>query len=202
MSPFPGGIPARTLASGATLGALCLGIACGGSGDAGLVPRDDGGGGASSGSGSSSGGSIGGSSSGGASSSGGSAGGTSSGPSSGGSSGGSGGGGVPGGDAGAEIDGGAEGGDAEAPGSLDPGLAPGGNFDLSVWELQEPVGSPGSPTTISPAQLQGPNGFHDAYFFTDPTDGSMSFWDPENGVTTANSNYPRSDSGFALSKGS
>ena len=44
-----------------------------------------------------------------------------------------------------------------------------------------------------PAQLEGPSGFHDSYFFTDPTDGSMSFWDPENGVTTADSDYPRSE---------
>jgi hypothetical protein len=55
------------------------------------------------------------------------------------------------------------------------------------------VGSPGSPTTIPSARLVGPNGFHDAYFFTDSTDGAMTFWDPENGVTTANSNYPRSE---------
>jgi hypothetical protein len=78
-------------------------------------------------------------------------------------------------------------------GGLDPNVAPGGNFDLSLWELQEPVGSPGAPTTISPAQLEGPSGYHDSYFFTDPVDGSMSFWDPENGVTTANSSYPRSE---------
>lgn len=76
---------------------------------------------------------------------------------------------------------------------LNPHLAPGGNFDLSIWELQEPVGSPGSPTTYSPAQLEGPSGHQDAYFYTDPTDGSMTFWDPENGVTTANSMYPRSE---------
>lgn len=78
-------------------------------------------------------------------------------------------------------------------GGLNPHVAPGGNFDLSTWELQEPVGSPGSPTTYSPAQLEGPGGHEDAYFFTDPTDGSMAFWDPEDGVTTANSMYPRSE---------
>jgi hypothetical protein len=89
-------------------------------------------------------------------------------------------------------DGGQEAGSLDG-GALDPSVAPGGNFDLSVWELQEPVGSAGNPTSIPPAQLEGPNGYHDAYFFTDPTDGSMSFWDPENGVTTANSNYPRSE---------
>lgn len=79
------------------------------------------------------------------------------------------------------------------PGGLNPGVAPGGNFDLSKWELQLPTGSSGSPTTIPPAQLEGPNGFHDSYFYTDPGDGAMAFWDPENGVTTANSNYPRSE---------
>jgi len=85
--------------------------------------------------------------------------------------------------------------DAGSPdaGGLDPNVAPGGNFDLSLWELQEPVGAAGAPTTILPAQLEGPNGHHDSYFFTDPVDGSMSFWDPEDGVTTANSNYPRSE---------
>jgi hypothetical protein len=77
--------------------------------------------------------------------------------------------------------------------TLNPDVAPGGNFNLSTWELQEPVGSPGSPTTITPGQLKGPTGFHDSYFFTDPTDGSMTFWDPENGVTTSGSDYPRSE---------
>jgi hypothetical protein len=78
-------------------------------------------------------------------------------------------------------------------GPLNAAVAPGGNFDLSLWELQEPIGSSGSPTTISPQQLAGPNGFHDAYFFTDPTDGSMTFWDPEKGVTTPNSKFTRSE---------
>jgi hypothetical protein len=76
---------------------------------------------------------------------------------------------------------------------LRPGVAPGGNFDLSHWKLQEPVGLPGSPTAIGPAALRGPNGFQDNYFFTDKIDGAMTFWDPENGVTTPNSNYPRSE---------
>ena len=78
-------------------------------------------------------------------------------------------------------------------GTLNAAVAPGGNFDLSLWELQEPIGSSGSPTTISPLQLAGPNGFHDMYFFTDPMDGAMTFWDPESGVTTPNSKFPRSE---------
>ncbi|ACU76316.1 Alginate lyase 2 [Catenulispora acidiphila DSM 44928] len=79
------------------------------------------------------------------------------------------------------------------PGGLNPGVAPGGNFDLSLWELQLPTGSAGSPTTILPAQLEGANGYQSQYFYTDSTDGAMTFWDPENGVTTPNSNYSRSE---------
>jgi hypothetical protein len=55
-----------------------------------------------------------------------------------------------------------------------------------------PIGS-SSPIVVTPLQLEGPAGFHDSYFFTDPTDGSMTFWDPENGVTTGGSDYPRSE---------
>ncbi|MEU9098662.1 polysaccharide lyase family 7 protein [Streptomyces sp. NPDC048361] len=72
-------------------------------------------------------------------------------------------------------------------------VAPGGTFDLSVWELQEPVGSPGSPTTIPSSRLQGANGFQDTYFYSDSRDGAMTFWAPEKGVTTPNSNYAHSE---------
>ncbi|MFF0464891.1 polysaccharide lyase family 7 protein [Streptomyces mexicanus] len=77
--------------------------------------------------------------------------------------------------------------------AADPTVAPGGNFDLSTWELQEPVGSPGSPTTIPSSRLQGPDGYQDAYFYTDTRDGAMTFWAPEKGVTTPNSHYARSE---------
>ncbi|UQU66904.1 polysaccharide lyase family 7 protein [Couchioplanes caeruleus] len=78
--------------------------------------------------------------------------------------------------------------------ALDPTVAPGGNFNLAVWSLQLPIGSPGSPTTIPPAQLKGPDGYtNPAYFWTDKNDGSMTFWAPEKGVTTPNSNYARSE---------
>jgi hypothetical protein len=54
---------------------------------------------------------------------------------------------------------------ALAAASLDPTLPPGGNFNLSVWQLQLPSGSPGSPDTVSPAQLEA--GYtNPAYFFT------------------------------------
>ncbi|HEY4458382.1 MAG TPA: polysaccharide lyase family 7 protein, partial [Pseudonocardiaceae bacterium] len=40
---------------------------------------------------------------------------------------------------------------------------------------------------------QGSGGYQDSYFYTNKSDGSMEFWDPENGVTTPNSNYSRSE---------
>ncbi len=83
---------------------------------------------------------------------------------------------------------------ASAAPALATDVAPGGNFDLSVWSLQLPIGSPGSPTTISPAQLKGATGYSNpSYFWTDKNDGSMTFWAPEKGVTTPNSNYARSE---------
>ncbi|TFW20968.1 polysaccharide lyase family 7 protein [Duganella callida] len=74
--------------------------------------------------------------------------------------------------------------------ALNPSLPPGGNFDLNIWQLQLPVGSPGSPETKSPSQLEG--GYSSSYFYTD-TDGAMTFWCPETGVTTPNSDHPRSE---------
>ncbi|WP_331489957.1 polysaccharide lyase family 7 protein [Streptomyces sp. Go40/10] len=71
-----------------------------------------------------------------------------------------------------------------------PKAAPGGGIDLSIWQLQEPVGSPGSPTTVAASRLQG--GYQDSYFHTD-SDGALTFWSPEQGVTTPNSKYPRSE---------
>jgi hypothetical protein len=79
-----------------------------------------------------------------------------------------------------------------AAAALDPTVAPGGNFNLSIWSLQLPTGEPGAPTTIQPAQLKGASGYtNPAYFWTDKNDGSMTFWAPEKGVTTPNSSYAR-----------
>jgi hypothetical protein len=82
---------------------------------------------------------------------------------------------------------------ANARPQLSTKVAPGGNFNLSLWSLQLPIGSAGDPTIIQPAQLEGSSGFQDSYFYTNTSDGGMEFWDPENGVTTANSSYPRSE---------
>jgi len=81
---------------------------------------------------------------------------------------------------------------AAAPHALNPGIAPGGNFNLSRWELQLPTGTTDHTTTISPTQLEGANGYQSKFFFTNKTDGSMSFWNPENGVTLG-SKFPRTE---------
>jgi hypothetical protein len=178
----------RSLSSHAAAGLLCLSAACGnGSGFSPAAPPDNG-----STTGSTSGDASTGSSSGGSLSSGGS---TAGNPNDGGapSLGSAGGGAFDGGSDGAVADGGGDEDVVASDGGLDPNVAPGGNFDLSMWELEEPVGSPGASTTIPPSQLEGASGYHDSYFFTNPTDGSMTFWDPENGVTSIGSTYPRSD---------
>jgi hypothetical protein len=88
----------------------------------------------------------------------------------------------------------ADAGGALAGEPLNKTVAPGGNFDLSLWELQEPIGAVDNPTTILPSQLTGSNGFQDMYFFTDQTTGAMDFFDPStNCVTTGNSLYCRSE---------
>jgi hypothetical protein len=81
-------------------------------------------------------------------------------------------------------------------GPLNPNVPPGGNFDLSGWELELPIASsPGgtTPEIISNTQLAGTSGFTDIYFYTDKTDGAMTFMDPTTGVTFSGSQHPRSE---------
>lgn len=80
-----------------------------------------------------------------------------------------------------------------------PSCAPGGNFNLSKWRLQLPIGSPGSPTSISPGALSGFSGYsHPSYFYTHKTDGSLVKkvpGSPESTgcVTTPNSKHCRTE---------
>ena len=75
--------------------------------------------------------------------------------------------------------------------------APGGNFDLSYWDLQLPSGTPGHPTIISSSSLQGCNGYqNETYFFTDSGDGALVMKVPGspssfNCVTTTDSKHCR-----------
>jgi hypothetical protein len=83
---------------------------------------------------------------------------------------------------------------AEDRGSLGGG-APGQDagpppaIDYSMWELQLPIGSGNSPTTVPPSQLAA---FTDIYFYRAP-DGGQIFMDPATGVTTADSNHCRTE---------
>jgi hypothetical protein len=78
------------------------------------------------------------------------------------------------------------------PGTLNPSVPPGTNFDMSLWALQEPVAAGSSILTITNTQLEG--GYTDTYFQTDKTNGgAMEFWDPESGAHTTNSKFPRSE---------
>src|SRR6266536_5801934 len=85
--------------------------------------------------------------------------------------------------------------------ALNPSCAPGGNFDMSHWNLQLPIGSSGSPTTISSASLQGCSGYQDPghhYFFTESGDGALVMKVPGSPsssgcVTTPNSLHCRTE---------
>lgn len=77
---------------------------------------------------------------------------------------------------------------------LNPRVAPGGNFNLSLWMLQLPTGSSGSVTTISANQLAGAQGYQNSYYFyTDTNDGAMVLMDPTTGATTSGSKHPRTE---------
>ena len=80
--------------------------------------------------------------------------------------------------------------------ALNPGLPPGGNFELSPWKLQLPTSNgiltaaSGSVDEKSGALLEA--GFTNVYFYTG-SDGSMVFWAPDNGARTGGSDHPRSE---------
>jgi hypothetical protein len=78
--------------------------------------------------------------------------------------------------------------------ALNPNIPPGGNFNLSIWSLQLPTGSGSSIAIIPPAQLAGADGYTDTnYFFTDKTDGAMTFVDPATGALTSGSLHCRTE---------
>jgi hypothetical protein len=85
--------------------------------------------------------------------------------------------------------------------ALNPNCAPGGNFDLSLWELQLPTGSTGNPDTEFPSQLEGCSGYQDVkhlYFFTESGDGALVMKVPGSPassgcVTTAHSKHCRTE---------
>jgi hypothetical protein len=83
--------------------------------------------------------------------------------------------------------------------ALNPSCAPGGNFDLSHWKLQLPIGKKGDPTTISSSSLNGCSGYKNySYFFTESGDGALVMKVPGSPassgcVTTAHSEHCRTE---------
>lgn len=76
--------------------------------------------------------------------------------------------------------------------------APGGNFDLSYWNLQLPTGQDGSIDMIRSQQLQGCNGYTGPTFFTDKSTGQIVMTAPGNPditgcATTSGSSHCRTE---------
>lgn len=81
---------------------------------------------------------------------------------------------------------------------LDADCAPGGNFDLSYWNLQLPTGSDGDVDIIKSADLQGCSGYTDDNFLTDESTGDIVLLAPGNSestgcVTTSGSSHCRTE---------
>lgn len=76
--------------------------------------------------------------------------------------------------------------------SLNPNVAPSGNFDLSNWKLTLPVDSSGgfSGTAVEVKDLSG---YQNSKYFYTGSDGAMVFYAPVNGATTSGSSYARSE---------
>ena len=72
--------------------------------------------------------------------------------------------------------------------SLSKKKPPGDNFDLSHWKLTLPDKDA---SEIDPDELV--DGFEDRYFYTNTTDGSMTFFCSSTGGTTDNTKHPRSE---------
>lgn len=69
---------------------------------------------------------------------------------------------------------------------------------MSKWNLQLPIGDPGSPTTIKSSSLQGCSGYQNTKYFYSEADGSMTMKVPGSVdscgcVTTKNSKHCRTE---------
>ncbi len=81
-------------------------------------------------------------------------------------------------------------GGAAGAAGLDPSKTPGENFDLSRFTLQLPTGTTDAIDQVKAVDLVK---YTSIYFYTDKTDGAMTFWCPDNGVHTAHTEYARTE---------
>ena len=78
---------------------------------------------------------------------------------------------------------------------LDPTVPPSGNFDLSFWKLTRPNNTERDEDALV-------NGYYKAgEFYTDTITGAMVFWCPNNGRTTSNTSFPRTELREMLRRG-
>lgn len=86
-----------------------------------------------------------------------------------------------------------------AASALNASCAPGGNFDLSPFVLQLPIGTTNNPDQIPASQLEGCSGYQDPghhYFFTESGDGAMVMKAPGGGNCVTFPGAPRCRSEF------
>lgn len=85
---------------------------------------------------------------------------------------------------------------AIATADLNPAVAPGGNFALDHWSITTAEdangGNTGTPVSLQPKKLAGPNGYQSKLFHTE-ADGSMAFVTPINGAASGGSSHPRTE---------
>lgn len=73
------------------------------------------------------------------------------------------------------------------------------DLSYSNWQLQLPIGSGTTPTSISPSKLAA--GYSLSPYFYKASDGGQIFMDPQKGVTTSGSKHPRTEMRESTSSG-
>jgi hypothetical protein len=85
----------------------------------------------------------------------------------------------------------------EVAAQLNPACAPGGNFDLNIWQLEMPTPRPNQPSlpdVITSSRLVGCQGYQsNPYFYTDSKDGAMVMYVPGDPATTGCAKWAESD---------
>lgn len=76
--------------------------------------------------------------------------------------------------------------------TLNPSVAPGGNFDLSNWKITLPVDASGGISGTA-VEVQNLSSYQNSKYFYTGADGAMTFVAAVDGATTSGSSYARSE---------